>query len=276
MKRENKIITLLLTLALTLMPQYLSATLKVYRLSGNVMLKKGNKQTNLQRRETLQATDILTIPAGGRVEILDSDTRRIYTLSSVGSNSVKSLIAKAASEAEAITRQTHKRMLDAVKENAETRKKGYHIQGLSIHETDGIMHAPMELPDGMSYLAYLLSIDDNSRYDDSNDIILMRRNYLGDDSTFNFAVFNTLEIPLYFNIIDQRSGEYPIMYFKENPVATPCKETVISEYRYLLPEDLSGYVVIASDKNFTQEDVHKLLDPAFNPEQDFYFSLFRL
>ncbi|MDE6693319.1 MAG: hypothetical protein K2K05_08030, partial [Muribaculaceae bacterium] len=128
----------------------------------------------------------------------------------------------------------------------------------------------------VSYLAYLMAIPSTDEYDSRNDIVLMRRDFSESDDTFNFAVFNTLEQPLYFNIIDQQPNGMINMYFQENPIAKPRGETLIPEYRYLLPVDTHGYIVVASDKDFTVDDVKRLLDSSYTPEGNFYFSLLRI
>lgn len=125
-------------------------------------------------------------------------------------------------------------------------------------------------------LSYLMGLSTDDTYDDTNDVILMRRDYSDSDDTFNFAVFNTLDRPLYINIIDQHPAAGLQLYFKENPIIKPRTETLIPEYRYLLPVDTTGYIVIASDTNFTLDDVKRLLDSSYSPKQDFFYSLLRI
>ena len=255
----------------------LEATLIIYRLNGDVTVTTSGATRKVQRRDKLKSSDILTIPVDGSVEILDSDTHRIYSSTTTGLTSVKALLDKAVNDASNVTRKTNKKVLSAVAENAASQRTRYGASGLSRHETDGVSHGLVALPSGISYLSYLMNLSNGDSYDDRHDIILMRRAYSENDDTFNFAVFNTLDRPLYFNIIDQHSADGNLyLYFRDNPVAAPRSETLISQYRYLLPVDTTGYIVIASDKDFTFDDVKLLLDDSYAPESDFFFSLLQV
>lgn len=224
----------------------------------------------------LSPSDVLRIPAGGSVDILDADSHRIYSSTSTGSMSVKSLLNKATADAAAVTRKTNSKVLAAVAENAGTQRNRYGATGLSVHETDGLSQGLVALPPGVTYLAYLMGLSADDTYDDTNDVILMRRDYSDNDDTFNFAVFNTLDRPLYINIIDQHPSNGLRLYFNENPIIKPRTETLIPEYRYLLPVDTTGYIVIASDTDFTLDEVKRLLDSSHSPEHDFFYSLLRI
>ena len=122
-----------------------------------------------------------------------------------------------------------------------------------------------------------MNLPADAAYDDYSDIILIRRDIDGSDESFNFAVFNTLDSPLFINIIDQNDDGGINFYFDENPLVSPRGETVIREYRYILPEDRTGYIVIASDRQFTAGDIRTILkgeSPAAGG--NFFYSLLRI
>lgn len=274
LRRLQKLLMILSVILTT--PQNIDAALKIYRLSGDVKIKQPSGLSVLQRRDAVKPSDKLVIPAGSKVEILDSESRRIYTSTGQGTFSVKDIIAKAKAAASEVTRLTNSQVVAAVKDNAESQRTKYGNTGVSRHETDADLNGLMALPDGMSYLAYLMSIPPTANYDNHNDIVLMRRDFSDSDDTFNFAVFNTLDEPLYVNIIDQKPDGELSLYFQDNPLIRPRGETLVPEYRYLLPVETHGYIVIASDKNFTLEEVKRLLDPSHTPATNFYFSLLRI
>lgn len=268
---------LLFLMTIQAAPLSLEASLKVYRLTGNVTVKKSSGSASLQRRDILDPASILMIPAGGKVEILDSDTRRIYSSTITGQVSVKKIIEKAMDDASALTRKTNSQVLTAVRDNASAQRGRYGKSGVSRHETDAALSGLIALPDGVSYLAYLMGLAPSDQYDGRSDIILMRRDYTEGDDTFNFAVFNTLDRPLYVNVIDQNpQGGDISLYFNENPLVNPRGETLIRQYRYLLPVNDSGYIIIASEADFTVDDVKKLLECDRDSGQNFYFSLLRI
>lgn len=234
-------------------------------------------KTVLQRRADLNTNDVISIPSGASVDILDTDSRRIFSSTKSGVTTVAGLIADAKKDASSLTRNTNRKLMSAVADNADTKVSGFGATGLSRHETDGELSGLTAIPEGVSLLSYLMNFPDDKEYDDMADVILMRRDYEEGDDSFNFSVFNTLDIPLYFNVIDQKPWDNNLsFYFEENPMAAPRKETLIPQYRFILPEEQTGYIVIASPFPFYLEDVRKLLSPSFSPSQDFYISLLRI
>ncbi|MDE6693258.1 MAG: hypothetical protein K2K05_07715, partial [Muribaculaceae bacterium] len=92
--KQNLLFKLLLILTIIApLPQNLDAALKIYRLSGNVKIKQPSGLTLLQRRDGVKPSDVLVIPDGSKVEILDTDTRRIFTSTGQGTFSVKDIIS---------------------------------------------------------------------------------------------------------------------------------------------------------------------------------------
>ena len=265
---------LMMTLLTMATPLASRGELKIYKIKGEVTVKTSGGTRKGEKRQTVAASDVLNIPRNAAVSILDTREKRVYSSLSQGRISVKQLIDQAKSNASNITRTTNDMVLEAVADNARSKSEGFGIAGASIHEANAVIHAPMDLPEGMSYLAYLRGLGDGV-YNDEYDVILLRRDINYDDETFNFAVFNTLSKPLYFNIIQQRTDREPELHFLDNPIAAPRTQTVVEEYLYLLPDYPDGYIVVASDRDFTIEDVKNLLNPRYEPEADFYFTLLR-
>lgn len=263
----------LMTLSITIDSE---AALNIFRVKGNVKVKNSSGVSkDAKQRATVTKSDILTIPKDGNVEILNSDNRRIFSSIGHGTMTVEELIDKANSDAKAITKNTNTGLGSAIADNAKVKRNSFAGRGVSVHTANALIHAPIDLPEGVSYLAYLRDMKNGKEYDDEYDIILIRRNIDYDDATFNFAVFNTLDQPLYFNVIDQTVDRELELYFQENPIAMPKTQTIVKEYRYLVPDEEMGHILIASDQDFTESDVKKLMDPDYEPEADFYFSLIR-
>ncbi len=252
------------------------AALNIFRVKGNVKVKDGSGTSKeAKQRATVKNSDILMIPKGGNIEILNSDNRRIFSSIKEGKMTVQELIDNANKDAKAITKRTNDGLGSAMADNAKVKRNSFAKKGVSVHTANAIIHAPIDLPDGVSYLSYLRSMKNGKDYDDEHDLILIRRNVDHDDETFNFAVFNTLDQPLYFNIIDQTTDRELELYFQDNPIAIPKTQTIVEEYRYLVPDEEVGHILIASDHDFTESDIKKLMDPNYEPESDFYFSLIR-
>ena len=243
-------------------------------MKGDVTVQSGKSIRKAEKRKPVAESDNLTIPRGASISILDTNGNRVYSSLTQGITTVKNLIKNARTNASNITRATNDVVLTNIKDNGGRRPDNPGRGGVSIHEANAVIHAPVDLPEGMSYLQYLRSLGDKE-YNDETDAILLRRDINYEDETFNFAVFNTLKKPLYFNIIQQRTDRDPELHFLDNPIASPRTQTIVEEYLYMLPDYPDGYIVVASDEDFTINDVKKLLDPDYEPKSDFYFTLLR-
>lgn len=231
----------------------------------------------MKANQIVAPSDVLFIPKDGNVTIRDTKNKHIYASQSTGSITVGSLIKDAEEKASSITRETSRTIREAFEKKRASKPGGFDGVGVSTHNTDELHGAPIDLPEGVSYLRYLMSMPGDEEYEDMGDVVLARRDYEKGDSTFNFSVFNTLYTPLYVNVIDQKAEDGALhFYFPENPLVKERGETLIPQYRYMLPNGEAGYIVIASPEPFTPKDVESLLDPAFEPSQDFYISLFRV
>lgn len=228
----------------------------------------------MKEGQIVAPSDVLFIPKKGKVTIRDN--KRIYNSLGFGSITVGLLIEAAKANASSITRQTSEEIWEAFKAKSESNPGGYSAVGVSAHNTDGLYGPAIDLPEGVSYLSYLMSMPADEKYESSGDVVLVCREYEKGDSSFNFSVFNTLYTPLYVNVIDHKPADGALqLYFPENPVVKERGETIITQYRYILPEEAAGYIIVASPEPFTPKDVEALLDPAFTPSQDFYISLYR-
>ncbi|MDE6017892.1 MAG: hypothetical protein K2G85_03660 [Muribaculaceae bacterium] len=254
-----------------------SATLTIYKVKGNVTVKtKADKAVKAERRAVVAPADLLTVPEGGNIEILDSDTRRIYSSVNSGKMTVKKLMEKAEDHAASITRNINRKVAAAVAENGRQNRTGYDALGMAIHETDAIAYPDVAIPDGMSYLAYLIGNASGPDADHQNYIRLATTTSAANDSTFNFVVLSSVHEPLFFNIIDRKNKDDIQLLLPQNPIAAPKTVTVASEYRFMKDENgigNDGYIVIASDKDFTAAEIKKLLEPGYEPENDYYLSI---
>lgn len=252
------------------------AALQIYKVKGNVTIKSKAKTVKAERRATVAPTDLLSIPAGDAVDILDSESHRIYSSIGYGKMTVKTMIEKAESQASDITRNINRKVIAAVADNAANNRNAYEAMGMAIHETDVVVGPPVLLPECMTYLSYL--IDNSTDPDDLHQCRISLRLPLTDpeetDSSFCFAVNNSTDQPLYFNIIEKGIGKDLHFLLPQNPVAAPKEETVISEYIFIPDSATKGYIAVASDKDFTNDDIWNLLDPGYEATDEFYLTVF--
>lgn len=266
-----------LALAALLIAPVVCAEFQIYKVKGNVSLKRGQKTLQPARRTALRSSDILTIPADGAIDILDSDSRRIYSSTQTGNMTVQSLVEKARSQASSITRNINKKVIAAVSDNANGDKGGYDVIGMAIHETDALAAPPVALAPDKSYLAYLLEETSDPDAIHQKFISLSMVPCDGENASqnapFNFSLYNNTRLPLYFNVIECSKGDNIALYFTQNLMVAPKSETVASSYTYLPDKSESGYIAIASDIDFTPDDVKKLLQAGYDPEECYFLTI---
>ncbi len=276
--RLNRMLAILAVTALAiLISTDISATLQIYKVKGDVTIKNKATTVKATKRAKVSPADLLNIPAGGSVDILDSDTHRIYSSVSTGKMTVKKLIEKAESNAANITRNINRKVMAAMADNASDHRTGYDAIGMAIHETDAIAHPPVVLPEGISYLSYLLKNANDPESTHQAYISLGTLSVAGEDvdieTPFNFVLHNSMRQPLYFNVIERDDNNGIQLFFPQNPIAAPKTETVATEYIYLPDVDDHVYVAIASDVDFTLDDVKRLLEAGYNPDDDYYLTI---
>ncbi len=269
--------TALLIACAALLAPKATAALQIYKTKGDVTVKSKNKTIKAQRRAEVAADDDLIIPAGGSVEILDTETHRIYSSTKTGKMSVKSLIKKAESQASNITRNINRKVISAVSDNAGQKRSGYDAMGMAIHETDAVVPTLINIPPDMSYLAYLLG---NPAEADSahQSFIALSRQPIEDtdgdsDGAFNFVMHNSRNNPLYFNIVAKDEDSGVRLFFRRNPIAAPKSDTRVEEYTFIPSGEAQRYVAIASEHNFSLDDVKHLLDNDYSPKDNYYLTI---
>ncbi len=253
------------------------AALQIYKVKGDVYVKSKSSTSKATRRANVAPGDLLNIPDGGCIEILDTDTRRIYSSTKTGKMTVKSLMKRAESQASNITRNINRTVMAAVADNTGQKRSGYDAIGMAIHETDAVVPTLINIPDSLSYLSYLLS--DPSEADSAHQsFISLSRQSITDEEgnnegAFNFVMHNNVNKPLYFNIVEKDKEKGIRFLFKRNPIVGPKSETTVEEYSYIPDGDAQRYVAVASDTNFSLRDVKHLLDADHFPKNLYYFTI---
>lgn len=256
---------------------YAFAELQIYKVKGNVTVSKGKRTSPAKRRDAVGKTDVLGIPKEGKAEILDTDTRRIYSSKGSGKMSVKTLMDKADAHASSITRNINRKVMAAVADNATSNRSAYEAIGMAIHETDAVADPPVILPEGMSYLAYLMqdSTDNEGTHQCQISLRLAAEDKEDDGGGFNFALNNRMWEPLFFNIIKKGEDNDIRLLLPANPVAESRSEAIVKEYTFLPDSIPTEYIAIASTEDFSAEDIRKLLKADYRPTASYYLTFVR-
>lgn len=97
---------LITLLALAICSPLTAQRFSIFKCSEGVAIKKRNSAewVDAVRRDNISLLDIVNIPAGGNIAILDATSNRIYKLSKAGESTIKLLIDDARNEADNITK----------------------------------------------------------------------------------------------------------------------------------------------------------------------------
>lgn len=206
-KREFDMRKLLLILVLfSFLP--LSAHYRIHSVTEGVMLESAGKKSAATKGLAVKPSDNLIIPPGGKVEIYNDLDKRIYTSVSEGKTSVTRLMIDARSAASDNRGNVASRLRFGKKgANSDKRlyvEKGMVRRSLGVYDPEGekIVADPSVMA---SYIASRLSASNDSI---SDTMPAKTEHATLPDGGKMFKVMNTLEFPVYFNIVKiQRHSE---------------------------------------------------------------------
>lgn len=251
----------------------MKATYTIYMVKGNVKVTNNGKDRQAKEDGTIKLDDYLTITKDSKIKILDSSNDKVYTFSTPGTEMFRNLKEQKEKSSQELIDKINKELRTTIENNKKKGPSVYGRVGMSVHNTDAIIRSNLNVPKGMSYLGYLMSIKPKEGYDSTADALLLDRYVNEEEKTFNFGVFNTTENPLYYNVIHADAQSRPRLLFEKNPTARPYDMTMETENEFAVSDEKSVFILVASTEDFTQADVERLLDPTYEPESDYYFSV---
>lgn len=199
-KREFHMRRLLFILALFSFLS-ISAHYRIHSVTEGVMLESGGKRSAATKGLVVKPSDNLIIPSGGKVEIYNDLDKRIYTSVCEGKTSVTRLMIDARSAA-ADNRGNVASRLRFGKKGSDSDKRLYVEKGmvrrsLGVYDPEGekIVADPAVMA---SYIASRLTTSGDSISDTMP--AKTEKDSLPDGGKM-FKVTNTLEFPVYFNIV---------------------------------------------------------------------------
>ena len=195
------IIRLLSVLLMILSSVAASAHYTVHNVVGNVTVESGGKSSALTKGMTLKPTDQIVIPSGGKVEILNTVDKRIYSSIKTGKTSVRRLLIDARGVASDNSANVASRMQLGRKEPKGDQKvyveKGMVRRSLAVYDPEG---DGMEL-DAATLGACLAGLIKEGKLVSADESPVTLTSERLRDGGLGFKVENTLSFPVYFNII---------------------------------------------------------------------------
>lgn len=181
----------------------------LHSVSGDVKVESGGKTESAKPGMTVKPIDFIIIPKGGKVEILNDVDKRIYTSIMPGRFSVTKLMIDARGTASNNTANVASRMSLGRKNGNDGKNvyvdKGMVRRSLAVYDPEGDMMEMDAVTLGQFIASRLLAGKYES--DETSPVSLDKRRL--DDGGLAFRLENTLQFPVYFNIVRFMNGETP-------------------------------------------------------------------
>lgn len=197
----------LLLIALTGVIISASAELVVHSIKGNVKISSGGKIAVLTQGRTVAKSDLLSIPEGGSVEILDKDSRSIYSSLKPGNISVDILIRQSGNKAADNSANINSRL--------KFTERGKKVEGSRIYREKGMISRSLNvfdsvasdieiLPDALAQLiantVYFGNVNGDSTLNLAP-LCIEANPPAPEKNEIGFRLHNPLTTPVYFNVL---------------------------------------------------------------------------
>lgn len=242
-----------------------SAHYTLHDVVGDVKIESGGRILSAQKGMDVKANDYIVIPKGGKVDIYNTLDKRIYSSVKAGKTTVTRLMIEARGVASDNGANVASRMQLGRKDHKGDNKvyveKGMVRRSLAIYDPDG---EDIELDAAAigNYVASLIAGGDlKSKEAAPVDI----SSHATKEGGLAFRVENTLEFPVYFNIMKVKKGENPIVEISQ--LGQPAGSYVLLPHQTILREHLSElpdnetHVMVMSN---CQYDIDKVIEEIEN------------
>lgn len=196
-----------LTLCILLCATLLHAQYTVHSMTDGVQVKSGSTVSPAKVGTTLRGSDHVVIPAGGKVEVLNNGNKKIYTSTVTGEVSVFDLIMNANKSANNHAKTVADRLnfgKSAASGNATVFKEtGMVTRSMAQYDPEAL-GVEMDAVTLGRYIAAKLVASDTLPDDNFPVAFTHSKNT---DCGLEFRLVNSLEHPVYFNIIKVVRGD---------------------------------------------------------------------
>lgn len=230
------ILSLITTLCLTAIPCMAKYTL--YDFSGSISINRNGHPVDIQKGIELSAFDLITIPDGASIEILNDQNSQIYKSKSAGNFSVTRIMIDAKGQATNHLEGLNDKMRFGKSTDANTNRvyaaKGMVSHALAVYDPEGntIQVDPEILG---AHIAATLSKPETIA--DSPFPAILTNNHTDADGR-SFRLENNLTFPVYFNLIKIGSTSTGTIEISELGQPTGCY--VVRPGQALSREQLKG------------------------------------
>ncbi len=233
----------------------------LFTVVGDVQVESGGKTVKATKGQAVKATDLIIIPQGGKVEILNDLDKRVYTSIKPGKISVTKLMIEARGVAADNGANVAARMNLGRKTQKGAEKvyveKGMVRRSLATYDPEG-EQMEMDAETLGRYVASRISAGTLSSGEDAPVPVESKRLSEGG---LSFKMENTLQFPIYFNIIKITKGSKDDVNI--SPLGQPAgsyvvlpQQTLSREHFPMLDENEEQILIMTN----CQYDVDKVIE----------------
>lgn len=235
----------------------------VHAVSGKVSVKSAGKVVNVKPGMEVKANDMLTVPSGGQVKILNHQDKKIYSSVKAGQFTVMTLMIDAKGVADSNTGTVMRTARFAKSSDTARAQKVYSEKGVVRRALTSVDADGNAIAMDAATLGGILAsrVKDGNVEDDVLPVTVEHESSV--DCGLKLGICNTLEYPIYFNVICLTGNpESPLDYSvigqaKGNYLLLP-QQSLTKEHLPELP-DGEKQILIMSHSDF---DVAKVIEEA--------------
>lgn len=251
----------MLMLAVACLPAM--ALYTVHAVSGKVSVKSGGDCVEAKPGMELKANDMLTVPAGAQVKILNHQDKKIYSSVKAGKFTVMTLMIEAKGVADSNTGTVMRTARFAKSSETSRAQKVYSEKGVvrraltSVDDNGNAIVVDAEMFGGK----LALRVKDGAVQNDVLPVTVEHESSV--DCGLKLSIFNNLEYPLYFNVVSLTGNSESPLYFsvigqaKGNFILLP-QQSLTKEHLPELPQG-EKQILIMAHSDF---DVAKVIEEA--------------
>lgn len=170
----------------------------IYSVSGNVKVSLGGKISQAVKGAVLKKSDLVSIPEGASISIMDETTQCIYISQESGNTSVQELISKSIKAANNAPQIIDGRGRGTTGSRI-YRERGMVTRSLNLFDT---VAANIEIePDTLAQLIAHVVYFECLNADSTLNFVSLPIDTISNDGGYGFKLYNPLETPIYFNVL---------------------------------------------------------------------------
>ena len=263
----KKILLLLLLLGIVI-PSMGQGRYRIYQCSGDVAWQQFRKTEwlPLEKRQSVALPDVLRIPQGAVVTILDSSTRALYRSTNCGEMRVKQLIDEALTQSAALCRSVNAE-IRAQLEAGQSSQKAYAMAGVVYRG------AQADAYEEALYAAILLAVEEarNGNFAVAGAPWSLTREVV-EEGAFCFEIANMTTEARYVNVLRVTADAATFCFrfadtgSEQAVLMAAAERRLVSQFQFAEEADDAKYLLVVTDAPYTPKAIELRLKNRMQPQ----------